>query len=95
VALAEQHEVALESVRAAGEGGEVGIDGGGERGRPAAPAAKGGLELRAVQQVLELGAGEDETKAVPAQLRSGGEQRLREGDHRKAAVETADEVLRM
>lgn len=73
----------------------MGIDRGGERGRAAAPAAKGSLELRAVQQVLELGAGEDETDAVPAQLRSGGEQRLREGDDGKAAVEAADEVLRM
>ena len=93
MALAEQHEVALEAVRAAGEGGEVGIDRGGERGRAPAPAAKDSLELGRSSRCSN--SARARTRRMLSRLSSpvGGEQRLREGDDGKAAVEAADEVL--
>ena len=83
--FAEQDEIALAAVGAAGEGGEVRVDGGAERGGAPAAAAQDALELVAVQQVLELRPGEYEAEAVAAQVPGRGEQRLGERDDREAA----------
>ena len=85
--LAEQDEIALAAVGAAGEGGEVRVDGGAERGGAPAAAAQDALELVAVQQVLELRPGEYEAEAVAAQVPGRGEQRLGERDDREARCE--------
>ena len=69
------------------------VDGGAERGGAPAAAAQDGLELGAVQQVLEFRAGEDEAEAVAAQVPGRGEQRLGERDDREAAVEAAARFL--
>lgn len=71
----------------------MGVDGGAEGAGAGAAIAEDGLEGGAVEEVLVLGAGEDEAEGVTTEQRGGGEEGIRERGDREAVVDVAGEVL--
>ena len=95
LALAEQHELPLESVRAAGQGGEVGAEGSGDRCAPSTPPAERGVQPRQVQDVAKVSPRENEPQRVVAQSCGGEQQRIRERGDGQTAMDAALEAPRM